>query len=274
MAVILIVNGALDWRPHFPGDTVVQTQLARSRWLLERGTLWVQDPRGTHRPDVVLWRLGAVDPHPTHRARLQMLRMAGVSCVNTADALLQGYDRLNMLYLLRQAGLPIQAFDVYAGPEAAALTAPEMPCVLKVGNLHGGRGKACARTPEQWEELMALAELGDLGYATVEPFIDYARDLRCMAVGDRLWAMERASAGWKANVGTTSHELVEVPGEVAQWTRAAARVTGAEVLGVDFLQTREGAWVALESNDVPGVRGWPGAVLEAIAGLVRARLNR
>ncbi len=269
MKTILVVNGAYDWRPHFPGARVVQTTLASSQWLLERGALWVRDAHGTHRPDAVLWRLGAVDPHPTHRACLNILRIANVPCVNTAQALLLGYDRLSMLHALRQAGLPIADFDVYAGPSAVALTSPELPAVLKVGNLHGGRGKARVATQESWDELTALVELSGAGYATVEPFIDYVRDLRCLGVGDQLWAMERASETWRANVATTSHDMVEVPPQVARWTRQAMNATGAQVLGVDFLEAHDGTWIALESNDIPGVRGWPDVVPEAIARLVR-----
>lgn len=272
MNTIVIVNGAYDWRPHFPGARVAQVDLDSSHWLLERGQLWIREPRGTHRPDVVLWRLGAVDPHPKHLTCLHMLRLAGVPSVNDADALIHGYDRLGMLHTLRAAGLPVPDFDVYAGPQATALTAPELPAILKVGNLHGGRGKARATDLEQWDELTSLAALSHAGYATVEPYIPYVRDLRCMAVGDALWAMERRSPGWKANVGTTEHALVEVPAPVARWTRLAVEATGAQVLGVDFLETPEGGWVALESNDIPGVRGWPQAVPQAIAALVRARL--
>ena len=64
MNTIVVVNGAYDWSPMFPGHRVVQAYLDRSRWLLERGRLWIVDRDGTHRPDAILWRLGAVAPNP------------------------------------------------------------------------------------------------------------------------------------------------------------------------------------------------------------------
>ncbi len=273
MSLILVVNGAFDWRPHFPGHRVVQMHVDRSRWVLEEGRLWVVDARGNHRPDAILWRLGAITPRPHHRACLELIRLSGLPCVNPADALLTGYDRLSMLHALRQADLPVVDFVAYAGDGALDVLAPEFPAVLKVGNLHGGLGKARALHSDAWDELSSLPDLVASGYATAEPFVDYVRDVRCMAVADQVWAMERRGAGWKANVATQAHDLIDPPPDMARWTRQAMTHLGADVLGLDFLEDDSGEVVLLESNDIPGVRGWPEAVPRAIAARVLDRLS-
>ncbi|MEZ0276867.1 MAG: hypothetical protein ACAH88_18300, partial [Roseimicrobium sp.] len=103
MKNIVVVNGALDWNPWFPGCDVKQVQVQSSRWLVQDGRLWIVDRAGTHRPDGILWRLGAVNPEPMHRACLEMIRLTRTPCVNPASALLRGYDRLSMLVELKEA---------------------------------------------------------------------------------------------------------------------------------------------------------------------------
>ena len=272
MNTIVVVNGAYDWAPMFPGHRVVQTYLDRSRWLLERGRLWIVDRDGTHRPDAILWRLGAGAPNPMHRACLEMIRLSGVPCVNSAQALLRGYDRLGMLWELKEAGLPVIEFDCFLGDGALGLMEPEFPAVLKFGNLHGGDGKARVPDASHWEALATIT-FTRYDYATTEPFIDYVRDIRCLAVGDKMWAMERRGAGWRANVDTISFEVIEPPEQLAAWTRAAMERFQADVLGLDFLETEEGDWMLLESNDIPGVLGFPDAVPRAIARCVLDALS-
>ena len=102
-------------------------------------------------------------------------------------------------------------------------------------------------------------------YVTVEPFIDYVRDIRCMAVGERIWAMSRRGRSWRANVQTRATDLIEPPREMATQTHAIMAHLGADVLGIDFLERADGSFVVLESNDIPGVLGWPRSVIEAIA---------
>lgn len=264
MSTILIVNGRIDWRPYFIGHTVIQTYLSRSQWLWVDGQLWIKDAQGTHRPDVVLWRLGAVEPSPMHRACLEMLRIANVPCVNAPDTLLRGYDRLSMLFEMRQAGLPLIDFDCATGSQSLAQIAPRGPAVIKVGNQHGGDGKARTLRTEHFQEMTAVIPLTH-DYATVEPFIDYQRDVRCLAVGDQIWAMTRRSDTWRANVQTTDYALIDPPEALVHWTRTAMKHLNADVLGLDYLERPSGDWVLLESNDIPGVLGFPDAVKVAMA---------
>ena len=102
MKSIVVVNGERDWQAFFPGLEVHFRRVQASRWLYQDGALWVFDASGGLRVEAVLWRLGAVNPHPSHRAVLELIRLAGVPCVNPAAVLLRGYDRLGMLNELRR----------------------------------------------------------------------------------------------------------------------------------------------------------------------------
>ncbi|QAT83247.1 alpha-L-glutamate ligase [Corallococcus coralloides] len=110
--------------------------------------------------------------------------------------------------------------------------------------------------------------------AVVEPFIDYERDVRCLAVGERMWAMTRASAGWRANVDTRKYHVIDPPPELAEHTRRAMRHLGADVLGLDFLQAKDGAYTLLECNDTPGLSGFPEELREDVAECLRVRMRQ
>ncbi len=272
MKNVVVVNGEGDWAAYLPGYAVYQTRLQTSRWLWHDGHLYVIDSAGTVRVDGVLWRVGAIRPRPAHRAVLEMIRMAGVACVNPARALLLGFDRLGMLNELREAGLPVINCSVAVGDSTLDRIIPTLPAVIKAGNYHGGLGKARPVDEEQWNELRDLLFATE-DYFTIEPYIDYVRDIRCLIAGDRLWAMARRGVAWKANVRTASYELITVPDEIGEYTALAQRHLGADVLGLDFLETLDGRFVLLESNDVPGLSGFPDDVRQAIALRLRIRME-
>jgi ribosomal protein S6--L-glutamate ligase len=111
MKNIIVVNGETDWQEYFPGYQVHSRQIQNSSWLSHQQTLWVFDASGGLRVDAVLWRVGAIKPQPEHRHALELIRMAGIPCLNPATILLKGDDRLSMLNELREAGLPVQTFS-------------------------------------------------------------------------------------------------------------------------------------------------------------------
>jgi ribosomal protein S6--L-glutamate ligase len=75
---------------------------------LPPNTLWVFDASGGLRVDAVLWQVGAIKPQTEQHHVLELIRMAGVPCLNPAAVHLRGYDRLSILNELREAGLPVQ----------------------------------------------------------------------------------------------------------------------------------------------------------------------
>ena len=272
MQTLLVVGGAFDFRAELPEFNVVACPLERARWVLrEDNALFLLD-QGAPRVDAVLWRVGAIRPRLQHRHALELIRLAGVPCVNSAQTLLRGFDRLSMLAELREIGLPLIAFSAALGENTLEAIEPKLPGVLKVGNWHGGIGKARIASHEAWEDARDLALTGE-DYVTLEPFVDYQRDVRVLVVGEQVWAMERASSSWKVNRGHAQFEIIEVPEIIGDWTRRAQIHLGAEMLGLDWIETPGGAWLCLESNDVPGLAGWPDAVKTALVARVRERVQ-
>ncbi len=272
MKTIVVVNGEEYWPGYLPGFQVVRRRLQESRWVLREGRLWVVDREGEFEVDGVLWRLGAVKPEPSHRAVLEMIRLAGIPCVNPAPALLRGYDRLSMLAELHEAGLPTPDFDVVVGEQMLSNVKPAFPAVVKIGNFHGGFGKALVRTEEQWQDVMDLAFVTN-DYVTVEPYIEYVRDIRCLIVNGQMWGMSRRSASWKVNRGVAASELIDLSTPLREFSERAMMHFGADVLGLDFLETPDGAYVLVESNDIPGLSGLPTAAQHAVADCLRRKLS-
>jgi ribosomal protein S6--L-glutamate ligase len=269
---LLVVGGERYWHEHLPEYEVVYCRLQGSQWLLEGGQLFMGNGASRVAVDGVFWRVGAVTPEPWHRHVLELLRLSGVPCVNPAEALLRGHDKLSVLAELRGLGIPVVPVTIAVGAEALTMARPVVPSVLKLGNLHGGTGKARIQSASEWTELVDLAA-ASREYAMVEPFIDYARDVRCIRVGERFWAMARHGTDWKVNRGVVEPRLIATPGPVQALTEAIAHRLGADVLGVDFLEDRGGGWHVLECNDPPGLTGFPPDVQQATAEVVRRALG-
>ena len=270
MQTLVVINGEQDWSQYLPGYTVQHRRLQTSRWLLRDDQLWVFDSSGGVKVDAVLWRVGAIRPHPSHRTVLELIRRARVPCTNPASVLLRGYDRLAMLNELREANLPVIDLSVALGDGMLDRFEPAFPAVVKVGNFHGGYGKARPRDAEEWADVKDLVFAAE-EYATVEPYIEYVRDIRCLAIGEQMWAMTRRGRFWKANTATQHYALLSVPEAVGDYTMRAMAHFHADMLGLDFLETVEGTYLVLESNDVPGLSGFPEEVRMAVARLVRQK---
>ncbi|NMO18572.1 hypothetical protein HPC49_33185 [Pyxidicoccus fallax] len=270
---IAVINGEQYWQSYFPDCDVVPRRLQDSAWVLRDGELWCINREAALRVDGVFWRVGAIRPDPRHRTVLDVLRLSGVPCVNPAATLARCQDRLSMLAELRAAGLPVIPFDVALGDDMVRRIARPTPFVVKVGNHHGGYGKALVRSEAEWFEVADLLFAAN-DYAVVEPFIDYRRDVRCLAIRECFWAMSREGAGWKANVHTRKHQVIDPPRELVEYTRRAREHLGADIVALDFLETQEGEFVLLECNDTPGLSGFPELLREELAECLRERLRR
>jgi ribosomal protein S6--L-glutamate ligase len=271
---VLVVSGETYWPSYFATADdveVVHRRLQDVAWVLRDGAVTVFDRDGSVRPDGILWRLGAIRLRPQHRAVVDMLRLAGTACVNRADVISRCFDRLASAAEMRAAGLPIVESHVAIGDGVARAIARPSPFVVKVGNHHGGLAKTRVERDEDWPELVDLLFAAD-DYVTSEPYFAYQRDVRCLAVGDRIWSMAREGRSWRANVDTRAHALIDTPPELAGWTGRAMAHLGADVLGLDFLETNDG-WVLLECNDTPGLSGFPEEARHAVAGLLLRRMD-
>lgn len=256
MTNLLIVNGEQDWQQYFPGIHVYQCRLQTSQWLFHGGHLWMLDDTGSVRVDAVLWRVGAILPEPWHHTVLEMIRYAGIPCTNAAATLLKGYDRISMLNILQECGVPTNPSILALGAHATTVFQPEFPVIIKIGNLHGGWGKARAVSQEQWDDMTSLAYAAH-DYVTIEPYLTYVNDIRCLLIGEKMWAMTRRANSWKANVETVSYALIDPPEILQHYTLRIRDHTQADIIGVDYLELEDHQYITLEYNDVPGLSGFP-----------------
>lgn len=267
---IVVVNGEPGWEEYLAPHEVVAHRVQDTTWVLRNRRLFALDRVKAGPVDGVLWRVGAIRPDDRQRIALEMIRLSGAPCVNSADVLLRNFDRLGMLFSLRAAGLPAPLFDAVSDTEVLERVAVDYPRVLKVGGLHGGFGKAKADDAESWGEVRDLAFAAGT-YATVEPFIEHERDVRCLLIGDAVFAMERRGRGWRANVDTVKHRLVDPPPDLEAMTRRLGRHLGTTLLAVDALDTPNG-WVVMESNETPGLSGFPDLARVEVARLLLAAM--
>jgi ribosomal protein S6--L-glutamate ligase len=175
-----------------------------------------------------------------------------------------------MLNEMRDAGLPVIQFSVMVGEQLLDKIVPEYPAVVKIGNYHAGFGKAKVSDSQQWQDINDVSFVSE-DYITVEPYIDYVADIRCLAVGKQIWAMSRRGSGWKANIGTISYQSLEVPAVLEEYTARAMAHLGADILGLDYLEDQQGQYHLLESNDIPGLSGFPDEVRAALAQCLRQK---
>lgn len=69
------------------------------------------------------------------------------------------------------------------------------------------------------------------------------------------------------------HELIAVPEDLREHTAHAMRHFQADILGLDFLEMADGRYILLESNDVPGLSGFPEDTHIALARRLREKLD-
>jgi ribosomal protein S6--L-glutamate ligase len=209
---------------------------------------------------------------------LQAVEQAGVPVLNPPRALEIAIDKWLTLQRLSRAGIatpPTWACQT----RATAMEAYEAlggDVVLKP--IFGGEGRGLMRLSDAdmaWRVFGTLQQLGNVLY--VQQFMPhFGYDIRVLLVGERLLSIKRraATGGWRTNISqgcsAEPHQLTPREEELA---RAAARVTGGSLLGIDLLPTLDGRTVVLEVNAVPGWKGTAAALGIDVADLVIAHLE-
>ena len=152
------------------------------------------------------------------------------------------------------------------------------PVVLKLLTSTQGRGVVLAETRKAAESLVDAFRGLDADFL-VQEFVEEAAgaDVRAFVIGNKVvGAMKRqAQKGeFRSNLhrgGTASS--IRLTAEERETARAAAKVLGLNVAGVDLLQTKEGPKV-LEVNSSPGLEGIENATGKDIAGKIIEHLER
>jgi ribosomal protein S6--L-glutamate ligase len=256
METILVINGENYWQDFLPEYKVEQKKIQTTEWILKEGQLYAIDQDGVCKPDKILWRVGAIRPNAKHKAALDIIQLSGIHCVNSAKTLSKGFDRLSMLNVLKECDLPVIPFNVATSSIQLKNIEIPFPFVVKAGNYHGGFGKVLVNDEDKWQDIKDLLFISE-DYVTIEPFINYERDIRYLAVGDKIWAMARKGKFWKANVQTTDFTLINYDQKLVAMTKKLQNYLQADIVAIDILEEKDGTKYIVEYNDIPGLSGFP-----------------
>jgi ribosomal protein S6--L-glutamate ligase len=251
---VILVIGEKDWPT---ADDVITIELRDTDLIGVRASvngLHVHDKDGEWAGvSGVIWR-GQYDVDLRKEiALLQMIRFAGVPCLNSVDSLLRYGSRIGGYGAMSECGLPVINSDVFIGSKGFShFYKPNLPVVVKVGDWQSGYGKIRTETQEVWLDVIDIAAVMN-DYVCIEPYIDYVRDVRCLLVNDRILGIERIGSRWKANVNPDEMNIVSLPSDISEATLRVARALDANIVGVDWLQSKTGEWKILEANLSPGL---------------------
>jgi len=259
MKTILVINGETYWQDFLPNFIVDQKKIQSTEWLLKDKQLFALDQNGVCKPDKILWRVGAIRPNIKHKTALDIIQLSGIQCVNSTHVLSKGFDRLTMLSVLMECNLPLIPFNIATTSTQLKNIEIPFPFVVKAGNYHGGFGKVLIDNEEKWQDIKDLLFITE-DYITIEPFINYDRDIRYLAVGDKVWAMARKGKFWKANVQTTDFVIIDLEECLVEQTKKLQNYLKADIVAIDILEEKNGNRFFVEYNDIPGLSGFPDEV--------------
>jgi ribosomal protein S6--L-glutamate ligase len=273
MQTVLVINGEKYWQEYLPEFNVEQKKIQSTEWLWKNNQLFAIDKDSVVKPDLILWRVGAIKPTPKHKTALDLIKFSGVPCVNSAETLIKGFDRLTMLAELKACGFPVIPFNAVTTSIQFKNVEMPFPFVVKAGNYHGGFGKVLVEDEKKLQDIKDLLFITD-DYITVEPYINYEKDIRYLAIGKKVWAMARKGKFWKANVETTDFILIDPEEELIQQTKRLQAHLNADIVAIDILEEKNGNKYFVEYNDIPGLSGFPDEVKTELTNCVREKLAR
>ncbi len=113
---------------------------------------------------------------------------------------------------------------------------PDMPCVVKTGSAHAGKGKMLLHNGEAFEDYASLVALQPY-YCTSEPYIKWDWDGRVQVIGPHVRVFRRVTSTWKGNSGRGSVlDDVDVTPQYQLWADECARLFGGlDIFGLDFV---------------------------------------
>lgn len=271
MKKVLIINGENYWQDILSDFDVTQKKIQDTSWVLKNGKLFVADSDGVIEPDAILWRVGAIKPTAIQTTALNLIELSGIPCVNSAETLKIGFDRLSMLATIKNQGLPIIDFNVVTKSTHLKNIKTDFPFVVKVGNYHGGFGKVLVEDEKKWQDIKDLLFV-TADYITVEPYINYKRDIRYIVINNKVWAMSRRGKYWKANVETTDFTEFEPLEELSSKLIKLQNKIQADILAIDILEEENGKLNIVEYNDIPGLSGFSDELKYELAEVLKRKI--
>ncbi len=209
---------------------------------------------------------------------LHRLENAGVRIVNSPKAIERTVDKYYTSTLLEDAGLPTPRTVVTEHFDEALVAFHELGGDVVVKPLFGSEGRGMVRVsdPDTAHRVFRALELGRYVYYLQE-FVPHGRqDIRVFVVGEEVVAaMVRRGETWKTNMAQGAKaEPLALDDELREMSLRAARVLGADYIGVDILPIEGGGYAVIEVNGVPGWRGLKAATgVDSAEHLVNYILN-
>jgi len=194
---------------------------------------------------------------------LHDLRELGVLVYNDARAIERTVDKGMTSLLLQHAGVPTPPTCVTEAPAQArgflhAETSAGHEVVVKplFGSLGAGLRRLAAGA-----ELPGAPEVHGVWY--LQRYVETGartagwHDWRVLVVAERaVAAMVRRGRGWIGNVAQGARcEPAPLDADLERLAIAATAAVGADHAGVDLVRDREGRWLVLEVNGIPGWKG-------------------
>jgi len=182
------------------------------------------------------------------------LEADGVRVLNKLRSLLTTHDKLQTSRILKTAGLPHpHTVHLVTARERVSL---EPPVVVKPRFGSWGRDVVlCANRAElaaTLEELSSRSWFRRQGVLVQELVPPLGHDLRVVVAGGEIVGAVRRRAAdgeWRTNVALgAERESVEPPRAALEVALAAAAASGADLVGIDLLPTRDGGWTVIELN--------------------------
>jgi [lysine-biosynthesis-protein LysW]--L-2-aminoadipate ligase len=221
------------------------------------------------------------------RYAARSMEAAGAVVVNSAAATELCGDKWLSTLALRRAGLPMPRTSLALTPDAALACIEEFgyPVVIKPLTSSWGKRVALVRERDAAQAVLehcAALPAPQAHVIYLQEYIDKpGRDLRVIVVGGRpVGAVYRSSAEWRTNVARGAETTVcPLTPALSKLATDAARAVGAEIAGVDLVETTDSRILVLEVNQGVEFTGFRRAhgdseehdVAAAIVDLVLAR---
>ncbi|ABL87899.1 SSU ribosomal protein S6P modification protein [Pyrobaculum islandicum DSM 4184] len=210
---------------------------------------------------VVIRGIGYVIDSSTFMRRVSILKILereGTVTINPVDALLSCRNKLETIYLLSKAGVPVPPTAVTEDLYYGYITAKDMgKVVLKPIQGSRGFGAMMFEDPEQAFQVMRTL-LITRNPLYIQKYVEKPnRDIRIIVVDGRpIGCMYRVSTTWKTNIAQGAVGVpCKITPELEEIAVKATNAIGLIYSGVDIGEGREG-YVVFEVNASPDWRGF------------------
>ena len=194
-------------------------------------------------PELLFYRINVI----------RTLEMSGLTVVNSIEAFLNAVDKFRTSVLLSMNNIKTpETLVTERGVDAMRYFEKVGKAVVKPVFGSQGKGMLLIDQKDSAWRAFKLQKYYEVPIY-IQRFVEHGnRDIRVLVLGDRvLSAMYRVSKGWKTNIAMGAKPVkAKLSEEIRELALKASRIVGAEVAGVDIVETPDGLMV-LEVNACP-----------------------